>query len=200
MSSNETPPRSTGRDLSALRRMPLRATADAPAREPNTEQETPEAARSEEQVAPDATPKAPKPTSPSRQRRQARPAAPPPPAPGGKKPTPVYMAAAMKTRLEHVARADGVTLTEWVLDAFDELYEELPELFEPVRQRRSPLPARQRVVRPRSEASSTVQLRMTDEELEAIDQRRTELGVASRSALLARVIEVRVQRAEQQGS
>ena len=33
-------------------------------------------------------------------------------------------------------------------------------------------------------------------ELEAIDQRREELGVASRSALLARVIEVRVERAE----
>jgi hypothetical protein len=117
-----------------------------------------------------------------------------PPASSGKKPTPVYLAATTKTELERLARAEGATLTEWVLDRLDDFYQELGEVFGPAPTRRSPLPPRQRVVRPRTEASSTVQLRLTSEELAAIEKLRDELGVPSRSALLARVIELGVER------
>jgi hypothetical protein len=117
-----------------------------------------------------------------------------PPASSGKKPTPVYLAATTKTELERLARAEGATLTEWVLDRLDDFYQELGEVFGPAPARRSPLPPRQRVVRPRTEASSTVQLRLTSDELAAIEKLRAQLEVPSRSALLARVIELGVER------
>jgi hypothetical protein len=132
----------------------------------------------------------------SRSSRSGRkPAKPPAPAAApGKRPIPVYLAAGTKTRLEQLARAEDATLAEWVLDRLDEFYDELGEVFRPAPARRSPLPPRQRIVRPRGEASTTVQLRLTDDEVAAIEKLRAQLEVPSRSALLARVIELGVER------
>jgi len=130
-------------------------------------------------------------------RKPAKPAA-VAPAPG-KKPIPVYLAAVTKTQLEQLARAEDITLAEWVLDRLDEFYDELGEVFRRAPTRRSPLPPRQRIVRPRSEASSTVQLRLTSDELTAIEKLRAQLEVSSRSALLARVIELGVERGNRGG-
>jgi hypothetical protein len=125
-------------------------------------------------------------------RRPAKAAA-PAPAPG-KRPIPVYLPAGTKSQLEQLARAADITLTEWVLDRLDEFYDELGEAFRPVPTRRSPLPPRQRLVRPRGEASTTVQLRLTNDEIAAIEKLRAQLEVPSRSALLARVVELGVER------
>jgi hypothetical protein len=146
-------------------------------------------------AVPDAPAPAPaaEPARPRSGRRLAKSA--PAPAPG-KRPIPVYLAAGTKAQLEQLARGEDSTLAEWVLDRFDEFYDELGEVFRPAPTRRSPLPPRPRIVRPRSEASTTVQLRLTGEELAAIEKLRAQLEVPSRSALLARVIELGVERAD----
>lgn len=194
------------RDLSALRGglSGLRQPAHPPAAPPPIPQQQPATreptTREPEDREPDdrgaAAPGAPvtEPSSrPQRSGRKPAKATAPAPAPG-KKPVPVYLAAGTKTQLEQLARAEAITLAEWVLDRLDEYYDELGEVFRPAPTRRSPLPPRQRIVRPRSEASSTVQLRLTSDELAAIEKLRAQLEVPSRSALLARVIELGVER------
>lgn len=143
-----------------------------------------------------AAPAAPEPTAPepARPRSGRKPAKPASAPAAGKRPIPVYLAAATKAQLEQLARAEDITLAEWVLDRLDEFYDELEEVFRPAPARRSPLPPRPRIVRPRGEASTTVQLRLTGDELAAIEQLRAQLAVPSRSALLARVIELGVER------
>jgi hypothetical protein len=140
-----------------------------------------------------AAPSAPV-VEPARPRSGRKPAKPTPAPAPGKRPIPVYLAAGTKAQLEQLARAEDITLAEWVLDRLDEFYDELGEVFRPAPTRRSPLPPRPRIVRPRGEASTTVQLRLTGEELAAIEKLRAQLVVPSRSALLARVIELGVER------
>jgi hypothetical protein len=189
------------RDLSALRgglsglRQPAPPT---PARPPASEQQpaepAPEPAPADHgaAAAPGASPTpAAEPARPRSGRKPAKPASAAAAAPAaGKRPIPVYLTAATKAQLEQLARAADLTLAEWVLDRLDEFYDELGEVFRPAPTRRSPLPPRPRIVRPRGEASTTVQLRLTGEELAAIEKLRAQLEVPSRSALLARVIEL----------
>jgi hypothetical protein len=137
-------------------------------------------------------PATPEPARPRSGRKPAKPTSAPA---AGKRPIPVYLAAGTKAQLEQLARAEDITLAEWVLDRLDEFYDELGEVFQPAPTRRSPLPPRPRIARSRGEASTTVQLRLTGEELAAIEKLRTQLTVPSRSALLARVIELGVERA-----
>jgi len=125
-----------------------------------------------------------------RPRRRTPKVAAPSASTSGKRPVQVYLAATTKEAMERAANGAGVTLTEWLLDTFDRLDGELQDHFAPPAPRRSSLPPRTRVVRARSEASSSVQLRLTDEELEVLDGRAEELGVPSRSAFLARVVEL----------
>ncbi len=203
------------RDLSALRgglsglRQPAPPKPQAPAQQPSDHAPDPAPAPAEPDVpAAPATPTADTPApeagpapeaatggGPARSRagrRAGKPAAAPA---AGKRPIPVYLPAGTKAELEQLARAEDLTLAEWVLDRLDEFYDELGEVFRPAPTRRSPLPPRPRIVRPRGEASTTVQLRLTGEELAAIEKLRTQLVVPSRSALLARVIELGVERA-----
>jgi hypothetical protein len=188
------------RDLSALRGglSGLRQPAPPkPAPPPTPDQQPSERAPADH--GPAAAPGAPTPTpeaEPTRPRSGRKPAKPASAAAAGKRPIPVYLAAGTKAQLEQLARAADVTLAEWVLDRLDEFYDELGEVFRPAPTRRSPLPPRSRIVRPRGEASTTVQLRLTGEELAAIEKLRAQLAVPSRSALLARVIELGVERGD----
>jgi hypothetical protein len=183
------------RDLSALRgglsglRQPV-----PPKPAPVPEQRPTEHPPAERGVA--EAPETPVAEPPARSQRSGRrPAKPAAAAPApGKRPIPVYLPAGTKSRLEQLARAADTTLTEWVLDRLDEFYDELGEAFRPAPTRRSPLPPRQRLVRPRGEASTTVQLRLTGDEIAAIEKLRAQLEVPSRSALLARVVELGVER------
>jgi hypothetical protein len=184
------------RDLSALRgglsglrqpAPPVPTPAPAPEQQPTDRRPT-------ERSAADA-PETPVAEPPARSQRSGRRPAKPAAAPAaGKRPIPVYLAAGTKSQLEQLARAADTTLTEWVLDRLDEFYDELGEAFRPVPTRRSPLPPRQRPVRSRGEASTTVQLRLTSDEIAAIEKLRAQLEVPSRSALLARVVELGVER------
>jgi hypothetical protein len=192
------------RDLSALRgglsglRQPV---PPAPVAQPAPDQQPPERtpapapADHGAATAPGAPTPEPAPaTEPTRPRSGRKPAKPASASAAGKRPIPVYLAAGAKAQLEQLARAADLTLAEWVLDRLDEYYDELGEVFRPAPARRSPLPQRPRIVRPRGEASTTVQLRLTGEELAAIEKLRAQLEVPSRSALLARVIELGVER------
>lgn len=194
------------RDLSALRgglsglRQPAPPQPDPqPAPDQQPPERTPEPAPADHGVATAPVPAAPAPaaeaTRPRSARKPAKPASASATAPAaGKRPIPVYLAAGTKAQLEQLARAADVTLAEWVLDRLDEFYDELGEVFRPAPVRRSPLPQRPRIVRPRGEASTTVQLRLTGEELAAIEKLRAQLEVPSRSSLLARVIELGIER------
>jgi hypothetical protein len=115
---------------------------------------------------------------------------------GAKRGTIAYLPAELKTRMEEAARLAHQTYTEWFLNQFDDLYEELADQFEPPPQRRSPLPARARARRRRVGLgpSTMVQLRLTGEELAAIDERRDQLGAPSRSEFVTRIIELGVER------
>jgi hypothetical protein len=183
------------RDLSALRggltglRQPAPATP-APVAEQQPSERPP--AQRGAADAPDAPVADPQARSQRGGRKPAKPSAAAPAA--GKRPIPVYLPAETKSQLEQLARAADTTLTEWVLDRLDEFYDELGEAFRPAPTRRSPLPPRQRPVRPRGGASTTVQLRLTGDEIAAIEKLRAQLEVPSRSALLARVVELGVER------
>jgi hypothetical protein len=113
-----------------------------------------------------------------------------------KRGTIAYVPAELKARLEEAARRAQQTYTEWFLDQFDSLYDELGEEFAPPQQRRSPLPVRARARRRRVGLgpSTMVQLRLTGEELAAIDERREQLGAPSRSEFVTRIIELGVER------
>jgi hypothetical protein len=183
------------RDLSALRGGLSGLRQPAPPKSaPVPEQQPTERPPIEGGAAEDTgTPATEPPARSQRSGRRPAKAAAPAPAPG-KRPIPVYLPAGTKSQLEQLARAADITLTEWVLDRLDEFYDELGEAFRPVPTRRSPLPPRQRLVRPRGEASTTVQLRLTNDEIAAIEKLRAQLEVPSRSALLARVVELGVER------
>lgn len=115
---------------------------------------------------------------------------------GGKRGTIAYLPAEVKARLEAAARAAAQTYTEWFLDQFDALYDQLAEEFPPPPQRRSPLPARARSPRRRVGLgpSTMLQLRLTSEELLAIDERRAQLSGPSRSEFVTRIIELGIER------
>lgn len=189
-----TEPRGPGRDLSALKQSPgLRALrhdqADRGPVEGGTSVEPPQnrskPAPPNEGSVPERRPAVrPKPT------RQAVLAA------SAKRGTIAYLPAELKTRLEDAARRAEQTYTEWFLDQFDVLYDELVHEFEPPTQRRSPLPPRARARRRRVGLgpSTMVQLRLTGEELAAIDERWEQLGAPSRSEFVTRIIELGIER------
>lgn len=184
-----TGPHGTGRDLSALKQSPGLRSLQHDQADPV---EGDEAARNRTQPAPNEGPLSTPP--------QTRPARPKPtpriPAGSAKRGTIAYLPAELKAQLEDTARRAQQTYTEWFLDQFDILYDELSQEFEPPAQRRSPLPARIRARRRRVGLgpSTMVQLRLTGEELAAIDERREQLGAPSRSEFVTRIIELGIER------
>lgn len=182
-----TGPRGTGRDLSALKKSPgLRAlqpdtvnTDETPAGSPRDLTQPAPPPRQEEEP--------PAAGSSVTQRTPAPANVPVSPKRG----TIAYLPAELKAQMEDAARRAQQTYTDWFLDQFDVLYDELAEEFEPPQQRRSPLPVRARARRRRVGLgpSTMVQLRLTREELAAIDERREQLGAPSRSEFVTRIIE-----------
>jgi hypothetical protein len=115
---------------------------------------------------------------------------------GAKRGTIAYLPTEVKARLEIATRAAAQTYTEWFLDQFDALYDQLAEEFPPPPQRRSPLPTRTRPPRRRVGLgpSTMLQLRLTSAELAAIDERRAQLGRPSRSEFVTRIIELGIEK------
>lgn len=82
------------------------------------------------------------------------------------------------------------THTDWVLDAFDQHDQALEEVYPPLPQRRSGLPPKRRPRRRGGETRKPLQLRLDEEELAALDRRREQLQVESRSEFVTTVIEL----------
>jgi len=191
-------PRGPGRDLSALKKSPgiraLRPDAASIEQKPQPLDLTPDPADSDQHEQPsDETQQQPARAPRSKDAHQDL--SPVAPATGGKRGTIAYLPAEVKARLEVAARTAAQTYTEWFLYQFDALYDQLAEEFTPPPQRRSPLPARARAPRRRigPGPSTMLQLRLTSEELAAIDERRAQLGGPSRSEFITRIIEIGTQ-------
>lgn len=129
------------------------------------------------------------PSQPRRQppKRKARAAA-PPVAPTARevdqtRPVTVYLPGDLAGEVREAARLDRVTLAEWLLDAYDRLYDRLDAVFAPgeTERRRSGLPARRRARRHGLASGMQLQLALTDAELAVLDDHQTRLGVESRS-------------------
>ena len=192
-------PRGPGRDLSALKKSSglraLRPDAGLLEQEPVPADLSPGPVDSEQHGKELAEAFPPQPTrAPSKAAR--RDPAPVTATAGGKRGTIAYLPAEVKERLEAAARAAAQTYTEWFLNQFDALYDQLAEEFPPPPQRRSPLPARARPPRRRVGLgpSTMLQLRLTSAELSAIDDRRAQLSKPSRSEFVTRIIELGIER------
>lgn len=192
-------PRGPGRDLSALKKSSglrtLRSNTALIEQEPVPAEPSPPPADSEQhgRELAEASPPEPRRAPPKAARRDPAPVA---AAAGGKRGTIAYLPAEVKERLEAAARAAAQTYTEWFLNQFDALYDQLAEEFPPPPQRRSPLPARARPPRRRVGLgpATMLQLRLTSEELSAIDERRAQLSGPSRSEFVTRIIELGIER------
>jgi hypothetical protein len=193
-------PREPGRDLSALKKSPgiraLRSDTAPIGQKPvpaDTAQDSADSERHEKAQAEASPPPRQAPRSKAAHRNPALVVA----AAGGKRGTIAYLPAEVKARLEVAARDAAQTYTEWFLDQFDALYDQLAEEFTPPPQRRSPLPARAKAPRRRVGLGplTMLQLRLTGEELAAIDERRAQLGGPSRSEFVTRIIELGIERA-----
>lgn len=154
-------------------------------------------AKAEPAAAAEPAPVEPPPRRRASAQRQAparqRPPSPAPEPPvddrAGKPTVIVYLAGERKAAVLRDAAAAGLSVTDWVLDALDRWWERLPDMFAQPTRRQSPLPARARNrAQPAGEGTTTLQLRVTEDERRLIDERAAELSVASRSAFLARVI------------
>jgi hypothetical protein len=194
-------PRGPGRDLSALKKSPgiraLRPDAASIEQRPKPVDPPLDPADSEQQEKERTDVPSPQFRRGAPRSEDARRNLPPvAAATGGKRGTIAYLPAEVKARLEVVARDATQTYTEWFLYQFDALYDQLAEEFTPPPQRRSPLPARTRPPRRRigPGPSTMLQLRLTSEELAAIDERRAQLGGPSRSEFITRIIELGIER------
>lgn len=183
--------RGTGRDLSALKKSPgLRALQPDPVPADEAAAESPQDLTQPAPLEEESPPT----TRPAARSTHRIPAPVDPRSP--KRGTIAYLPTELKARLEDAARGAQQTYTEWFLDQFDLLYDELVKEFEPPQQRRSPLPVRARGRRRRVGLgpATMVQLRLTREELAAIDERCEQLGAPSRSEFVTRIIELGVAR------
>lgn len=193
-------PREPGRDLSALKKSPgiraLRPDAAPIGQKPVPADAAQDPADPERHEKTPAEAASPQPRQAPRAKAAHRNPAPVVAAAGGKRGTIAYLPAEVKARLEVAARDAAQTYTEWFLDQFDALYDQLAEEFTPPQQRRSPLPARAKAPRRRVGLgpSTMLQLRLTGDELAAIDERRAQLGGPSRSEFVTRIIELGIER------
>jgi hypothetical protein len=190
-------PRGSGRDLSALKNSPgLRALrTDAAAIEPppaDLPLDPDEPQRDEDTPAEPSLQRSPRASYPTNGVGNRVPIA----DAGAKRGTIAYLPTEVKARLEIATRAAAQTYTEWFLNQFDALYDQLVEEFPPPPQRRSPLPTRTRPPRRRVGLgpSTMLQLRLTTAELAAIDERRAQLGGPSRSEFVTRIIELGIEK------
>lgn len=199
---NASAPRGSGRDLSALKNSPglraLRSDAAAVTPAPADPLRDPDDPQHDEVTSTEPSLRhselASHPTNEGRDRVSTV-------ATGAKRGTIAYLPIEVKARLEVATRAAAHTYTEWFLDQFDALYDQLVDEFPPPRQRRSPLPTRARPPRRRVGLgpSTMLQLRLTTEELAAIDERRAQLGGPSRSEFITRIIELGIDRSISDG-
>ena len=104
---------------------------------------------------------------------------------------PIYLPAALLARLRTATTTTGESYSDWVLDAYEIVHDQLGERFAPVPMRRSGLPPRKRAPRRHVENPVAVQLRFTGGELRVLEQKRDAVGGPSRSAFYTAIVEMR---------
>lgn len=109
---------------------------------------------------------------------------------GAKRAVIVYLPGGLFSELRDAMRSAADTYTDWVLDTFDHVYEQLGDVYTPTPGRKSPLPPRRRTQRRRVNTPTPMQLRLVEDELAALDQCQSELGVRSRSEFITTLVEL----------
>lgn len=175
------------RDLSALTQPPSRAAGLAGLMPPRPDPP----ARAPEPVDVDVAPvEQDSTTAPTRPRRAApKRKADTNTSSAAKRAVPVYLAGPLFARLKDAAAAAGSTYSDWFLDAYERVHEQLGERFVQPPRRSSGLPPRA-PQRRRVDTPTPVQLRLTGEELQVLERKRAELGDPSRSAFVSEVVEL----------
>lgn len=114
-----------------------------------------------------------------------------PPAPAGRKrPYPAYLPGPLTDRLKEAA---GTTsYAEWVLDAYRRVHTRLEEVFGPPAADDSGLPPRPRPPRRHVERLTSIQLRLTEQEIDVLERKRAELGGPSKSEFITALVELRL--------
>jgi hypothetical protein len=112
-----------------------------------------------------------------------------PPAPAGRKrPYSAYLPGSLADRLKEAA---GTTsYAEWVLDAYRRVHTRLEEVFGPPAADDSGLPPRPRPPRRHVERLTSIQLRLTEQEIDVLERKRAELGGPSKSEFITAVVEL----------
>ena len=109
---------------------------------------------------------------------------------GRKRAVIVYLPGELLDELRAAKRSPAETYTDWVLDAFDEHYDRLEEVYVQLPPRRSPLPPKRRLRRRGINTPTPVQLRFEEDELAPLEERRNQLQVESRSEFITTIIEL----------
>lgn len=112
-----------------------------------------------------------------------------PPAPAGRKrPYSAYLPGSLADRLKEAA---GTTsYAEWVLDAYRRVHTRLEEVFGPPAADDSGLPPRPRPPRRHVERLTSIQLRLTEQEIDVLERKRAELGGPSKSEFITALVEL----------
>lgn len=140
-------------------------------------------------VAVEAEPERPAP------RRRAEPKPPLIPTPAGKHITlQTRIPAALLERVKTSKDDMGETHETWFLDAFDAVYDDLADHYEPRPERRSRVPARQRRTRrPTGEVLASYPLRLTEDEIAVLRDREAELAPPSLADFVTTIVRLRLE-------
>lgn len=96
-------------------------------------------------------------------------------------------------RARTAKEAAGATWEVWFLDAFDAVYDELGEHYQPAPERRSRVPVRRRRTRrPTGEPLVSLPLRLEADEVAVLDERIAELLPPSKADFITTIIRLRL--------
>lgn len=100
----------------------------------------------------------------------------------------IGLPAALAERMAAASEAAGQSYGDWLMAAFNGVYDALAESYPPLPQYRAELPPPRRPPRRRVPGRQAVNFRLTSEQLAAIDARQRELAVESRSEFVSEIV------------
>jgi hypothetical protein len=112
------------------------------------------------------------------------------------RPVTVYLPAELAGRVRDAALDERLSLGEWLLDAYDRLFDRLDDVYAPQEEARRPsgLPARRRPRRRTVASGTQLQFALTGQELAVLDEHRDRVGVDSRSEWFTTIAEMALSR------
>lgn len=166
--------------------------------EPANEVEVPEPAPPTDAAPePEAARRAPAKRSTTSKPKRA-PTAPTVPVPLRDQPvTQMRIPAALFERVRAAKNETGDTHETWFLDAFDAVSDQLDDEYGPGPQRRTRMPVRRRRTRrPTGDPLVAYPLRLTDEEIEVLQERAAEVGPPSMADFVTTIVRLRLEQLE----